>query len=170
MAYGSCAKLSAHARLGYGRAYFVADTAGPYPVTAQRDLHHQLLRSGVLITDSSRAGVPARLSLSRAANDARNSDGGIRQEWDTRLIRATTFIRSSLSATFRFAIRSTNLSAPVLGRQRFPTRIRTAPTISQTTVHVMSEAQGQPVSLLLRSHDDLAHDVPLSLPSCRCQR
>ena len=35
--------------------------AGPYPVrTAQRNLHHQLLRSGVLITGSSRAGMPLR--------------------------------------------------------------------------------------------------------------
>jgi hypothetical protein len=35
--------------------------ASPYPVRAvQRNLHHQLLRSGVLITGSSRAGMPLR--------------------------------------------------------------------------------------------------------------
>ena len=35
--------------------------ASPDPVrAAQRSLHHQLLRSGVLITDSSRAGMPLR--------------------------------------------------------------------------------------------------------------
>jgi len=45
--------------------------ASPYPVRAvQRNLHHQLLRSGVLITGSSRAGMP----------DARARHEGIREE------------------------------------------------------------------------------------------
>ena len=60
--------------VGYGRAYFVADAKlqAPYPVRgAQRNLHHQLLRSGVLITGSSRARSAAARSCLRASRTTR---------------------------------------------------------------------------------------------------
>src|SRR5262249_18151083 len=58
----SCAKLSERARLvTVALLCRRCQMASPDPVrAAQRSLHHQLLRSGVLITDSSRAGMPLR--------------------------------------------------------------------------------------------------------------
>jgi hypothetical protein len=40
--------------------------------TSQRNLHHQLLRSGVLISRSSRAGMPLRLARSFCPRLIRN--------------------------------------------------------------------------------------------------
>src|SRR5262249_5718708 len=70
----SSAKLSERARLAT-----VAPTLSPmpngYPVRAvQRNLHHQLLRSGVLITGSSRAGSPF-------ARHERRARPAIHQAW-----------------------------------------------------------------------------------------
>src|SRR5262249_14597085 len=46
--------------------------------TSQRNLHHQLLRSGILITHSSRAGMPLRDQLGHFASDwLRNPITGI---------------------------------------------------------------------------------------------
>jgi hypothetical protein len=51
--------------------------ASHYPVRAiQRNLHHQLLRSGVLITGSSRAG--SSFATPRTTREARHE--GIREE------------------------------------------------------------------------------------------
>src|SRR5262245_20201513 len=64
--------------------------ASPHPVRAvQRNLHHQLLRSGLLITGSSRAPECfCEIVPSRAKNDARGCNGGLRQKLAALLQRA----------------------------------------------------------------------------------
>ena len=56
--YFVCQAVGARS-VGYGRAYFVADAKWQALIQCERysGLHHQLLRSGVLITGSSRAGT-----------------------------------------------------------------------------------------------------------------
>ena len=69
--------------VGYGRAYFVADAKwqAPHPVRAvQRNLYHQL-RSGVLITGSSRAGMPLRdRTFARYERRARSEERRVGKE------------------------------------------------------------------------------------------
>jgi hypothetical protein len=57
--------------------------ASPYPVRAvQRNLHHQLLRSGVLITGSNRAGMsaPTAGDLEPAAGTCRDAPRPVRHD------------------------------------------------------------------------------------------
>jgi hypothetical protein len=57
--------------------------ASPYPVrAAQRNLHHQLLRSGVLITGSQAAPeCVCEIVLSHATNDARGRNDCLAKSW-----------------------------------------------------------------------------------------
>src|SRR5262252_3628292 len=55
----------------WGRSFFVGcqDDCPESMRTSQRNLHHQLLRSGILITHSSRAGMPLRDQFGHFASD-----------------------------------------------------------------------------------------------------